>query len=181
MTSWARSRAPVGRPTDDLQVGLSARERGERGAQKRLILGDEHSDGTGHRLIHGDSPHPHTPGSANSTPQKRWQPPLPGGPRALRPNPAAPPPAAETTGAVPGLSPNLDRHAGTASPADRTGKSVLQVLRHGQRRQRRGSGILAQHSQHSPQFVSRLARCLLDIAQGMAQAGGFLRLTRSDA
>ena len=96
-------------------------------------------------------------------------------------NPAAPPPAAETTGAVPGLSPNLDRHAGTASPADRTGKSVLQVLRHGQRRRRRGSGILAQHSQHSPQFVSRLARRLLDIAQGMAQAGGFLRLTRSDA
>ncbi|EJF46912.1 hypothetical protein HMPREF1318_1714 [Actinomyces massiliensis F0489] len=42
-------------------------------------------------------------------------------------------------------------------PADRTGKSVLQVLRHGRRRR------------------------LLDIAQGMAQAGGFLRLTRSDA
>ena len=74
MTSWARSRAPVGRPTDDLQVGLSARERGERGAQKHLILSDEHSDRTGHRLIHGDSPRPHTLSSANSRPQRQRRP-----------------------------------------------------------------------------------------------------------
>ena len=80
MTSWARSRAPVGRPTDDLQVGLSAHERGARGAQKHLILSDEHSDGTGPRLIHADSPRPHTPTSANPRPQPQRRAPLPGGP-----------------------------------------------------------------------------------------------------
>ena len=104
---------PVGRPTDDMEIGLGVHERGERGAQKRLILGDEHSDGTWRRLshfggrlgtranrrsgrlfIHGDSPRPHTPGSANSTPRWRRQPPLPGGPQSLRPDPTAPRPAA---------------------------------------------------------------------------------------
>ena len=52
---------------------------------------------------------------------------------------------------------NLDRDAGATSPANSTGESVLQVGFDDAAIATGASGLLAQHGQHAPQPVGRLA------------------------